>query len=195
MTSYTKSRRVKLDFHISAGCAGPFYAVRNMAISTDVTTITKIVVRELSTGAVTCRRCSTNAQPERGTTMTMAPERPLVDDQTSPGERMSARQRLKLVLVLGFLIALGPLTIDMYLPALPTITDDLQTTAAAVQLTLTGTLAGLALGQLLIGPGSEAIGRGKPLLIGVAVHILASILCVIAPNLAVLGTLRVLQGL
>ncbi|MEU8610085.1 Bcr/CflA family drug resistance efflux transporter, partial [Actinoplanes sp. NPDC048791] len=60
---------------------------------------------------------------------------------------MSPRERLQLVLVLGFLIALGPLTIDMYLPSLPTITDDLQTTTAAVQLTLTGTLAGLALGQ------------------------------------------------
>ena len=127
--------------------------------------------------------------------MTMAPERPLVEDQTSPGERMTARQRLNLVLVLGFLIALGPLTIDMYLPALPTITDDLQTTAAAVQLTLTGTLAGLALGQLLIGPVSDAVGRRVPLLFGVGVHILASVLCVIAPNLATLGTLRVLQGL
>ncbi len=127
--------------------------------------------------------------------MTMTSDRLDTSQALSPGERMTARQRLQLVLVLGSLIALGPLTIDMYLPALPTITDDLQTTAAAVQLTLTGTLAGLALGQLLIGPVSDAIGRRKPLLAGVAVHILASLLCVIAPNLAVLGTLRVLQGL
>ncbi len=98
-------------------------------------------------------------------------------------------------LILGGFVAIGPRTIDMYLPALPTITSDLETTAAAVQLTLTGTLAGLALGQLLIGPLSDAIGRRTPLLFGVAVHILASVLCVIAPNLAVLGTLRVLQGL
>ena len=108
---------------------------------------------------------------------------------------MSPRQRLRLVFVLGFLIALGPLTIDMYLPSLPTITTDLASTAAAVQLTLTGTLAGLALGQLLVGPVSDAVGRRTPLLIGVGVHILASVCCVIAPNLAVLGTLRVLQGL
>jgi len=127
--------------------------------------------------------------------MTMAPARLDTPEVLSQGERMSARERLTLVLVLGSLIALGPLTIDMYLPALPTITGDLQTTAAAVQLTLTGTLAGLALGQLLIGPLSDAVGRRKPLLAGVAVHILASLLCVIAPNLAVLGTLRVLQGL
>jgi DHA1 family bicyclomycin/chloramphenicol resistance-like MFS transporter len=113
----------------------------------------------------------------------------------TPGELMSPHERLRLVLVLGFLIALGPLTIDMYLPSLPTITDELHTTAAAVQLTLTGTLAGLGVGQLLIGPLSDAVGRRAPLLAGVAVHIAASILCAIAPNLAVLGTLRVLQGL
>jgi hypothetical protein len=82
----------------------------------------------------------------------------------------------------------------MYLPALPTITADLATSAAAVQLTLTGTLAGIGLGQLLVGPLSDAYGRRRPLLAGVGLHIIASLLCVIAPNLAVLGTLRVLQG-
>ncbi|MEU4219103.1 multidrug effflux MFS transporter [Actinoplanes sp. NPDC026623] len=127
--------------------------------------------------------------------MTQAPERTAAPAAPTPGELMSPRERLRLVLVLGFLIALGPLTIDMYLPSLPTITDELHTTAATVQLTLTGTLAGLALGQLLIGPVSDAAGRRGPLIAGVAVHIAASILCVIAPNLAVLGALRVLQGL
>ena len=97
--------------------------------------------------------------------------------------------------MLGFLTALGPLTIDMYLPSLPTISTDLQASAAAVQLTLTGTLIGLAFGQLLVGPLSDAVGRRMPLLAGIAVHVLASVLCVIAPNLAMLGTLRVLQGL
>src|SRR4051812_28398750 len=125
--------------------------------------------------------------------MTLAPER--VESDLSPGDLMSPRQRLTLVLVLGLLIALGPFTIDMYLPSLPTITTDLHSTAAAVQLTLTGTLAGLAVGQLLIGPVSDAIGRRTPLLFGVGLHILASVFCVVAPNLAVLGTLRVLQGL
>ncbi|MFG1762791.1 multidrug effflux MFS transporter [Micromonospora parva] len=108
---------------------------------------------------------------------------------------MTNRQRVQLVLVLGALIAIGPLTIDMYLPALPAITAGLQTTETAVQLTLTGTLAGLALGQLLIGPLSDVVGRRKPLLAGLAAHIVASVLCVFAPNIAVLGTLRVLQGL
>ncbi|MEU8081596.1 multidrug effflux MFS transporter [Catellatospora citrea] len=108
---------------------------------------------------------------------------------------MSGAQQLRLVLVLGSLIAIGPLTIDMYLPALPAITDDLATTSTAVQLTLTGTLAGLGLGQLAIGPLSDAYGRRKPLILGLLVHVLASALCVIAPDVLTLGALRVLQGL
>jgi DHA1 family bicyclomycin/chloramphenicol resistance-like MFS transporter len=108
---------------------------------------------------------------------------------------MSGGQRLRLVLVLGSLIAIGPLTIDMYLPALPAITDDLGTTSTAVQLTLTGTLAGLGLGQLVIGPLSDAYGRRRPLILGLLVHVLASALCVVAPDVVTLGALRVLQGL
>jgi DHA1 family bicyclomycin/chloramphenicol resistance-like MFS transporter len=107
----------------------------------------------------------------------------------------SSRQRLKLVLVLGALIALGPLTIDMYLPALPSIATDLETTSSTIQLTLTGTLLGLAFGQLLIGPISDAVGRKGPLLAGTALHVLASVMCLIAPNVELLGAARVLQGL
>lgn len=113
----------------------------------------------------------------------------------TPGDLMSRRQRLRLVLVLGSLIAVGPLTIDMYLPALPALVTDFGTTSAAVQMTLTGTLAGLALGQLVIGPLSDAVGRRKPLIAGIALHVVASLLCVVAPNIAVLGALRVVQGL
>lgn len=108
-----------------------------------------------------------------------------------PQERPSA----KFVLTLGALIAIGPLTIDTYLPAFPSITTDLETTSAAVQLTLTGTLIGMAVGQLLIGPISDSIGRRRPLVAGIAVHVLASLLCVVAPNILTLGILRVLQGL
>ncbi|MDG4768621.1 multidrug effflux MFS transporter [Solwaraspora sp. WMMD406] len=111
------------------------------------------------------------------------------------GEQLGRWQRIRLILVLGTLIAIGPLTIDMYLPALPAISDDLRTTAAGVQLTLTGTLAGLAIGQLIIGPLSDVLGRRRPLLLGMALHVLASVFCVVAPDVAVLGTLRVVQGL
>ena len=102
--------------------------------------------------------------------------------------------RLTMILVLGALVALGPLTIDMYLPALPALTADLATTSSTAQLTLTGTLVGLALGQLVIGPLSDTLGRRRPLLAGAALHIAASLAITVAPNVAVVGVLRVLQG-
>jgi DHA1 family bicyclomycin/chloramphenicol resistance-like MFS transporter len=103
--------------------------------------------------------------------------------------------KARLAVTLGAFVAVGPLTIDMYLPALPALRADLDTTSATVQLTLTGTLVGLALGQLLIGPWSDALGRRRPLLAGVALHVLASLLVLVAPNVAVLAGLRVLQGM
>lgn len=102
---------------------------------------------------------------------------------------------VKMILILGSIIAVGPLTIDMYLPALLSIGEDLRADATQVQLTLTGTLLGLGLGQLLIGPLSDAFGRRRPLLYGMGLHVVASLLCLVAPNVAVLGALRVLQGL
>jgi MFS transporter, DHA1 family, multidrug resistance protein len=102
--------------------------------------------------------------------------------------------RARLALLLGAFVAVGPLTVDLYLPALPAITEDLATTSATVQLTLTGTLIGLALGQLVLGPLSDALGRRGPLLAGTVVHVVASALTILAPNMAVLGVLRVLQG-
>ena len=64
-----------------------------------------------------------------------------------------------------------------------------------MQLTLTGTLAGLALGQLIVGPLSDSLGRRRPLMAGIVLHMLASVLCVLAPNIAALGVARVLQGM
>ncbi len=125
----------------------------------------------------------------------LATEHEVAPSVENPSEPTAAAERLRVILVLGALIALGPLTIDMYLPALPSIVDDLNSSAAAVQLTLTGTLIGLALGQLVIGPLSDIVGRRIPLIAGTAVHIVASLLCVVAPNVAVLGVFRGLQGL
>jgi DHA1 family bicyclomycin/chloramphenicol resistance-like MFS transporter len=99
-----------------------------------------------------------------------------------------------MIVVLGVMVALGPLTIDMYLPALPKIADDLAVSSSVVQLTLTGTLAGLALGQLIVGPLSDSLGRRRPLMAGIVLHTAASVLCMLAPNLVVLGLARVLQG-
>jgi DHA1 family bicyclomycin/chloramphenicol resistance-like MFS transporter len=117
-----------------------------------------------------------------------------VDRSEQSAESPSGAARLKIILVLGALIALGPLTIDMYLPALPALGADLMASESAVQLTLTGTLVGLGLGQLVIGPLSDAVGRRKPLIAGTAVHIAASLLVLVAPNVLVLGLLRTLQG-
>lgn len=100
-----------------------------------------------------------------------------------------------MIVVLGALVALGPLTIDMYLPALPSIADELSVSSSVAQLTLTGTLAGLALGQLLVGPLSDSLGRRRPLMAGIVLHMLASVLCMLAPDITVLGVARGLQGM
>jgi MFS transporter, DHA1 family, multidrug resistance protein len=117
-----------------------------------------------------------------------------LDRSEQLAESPTGAARIKIILVLGALIALGPLTIDMYLPALPALGSDLGASESAVQLTLTGTLVGLGLGQLIIGPLSDAVGRRTPLIAGTVVHIAASLLCLIAPNVVVLGVLRTLQG-
>jgi DHA1 family bicyclomycin/chloramphenicol resistance-like MFS transporter len=100
----------------------------------------------------------------------------------------------RVVLLLGSLIALGPLSIDLYLPALPELTDDLSASPSSVQLTLTGILVGLGLGQLVIGPLTDVYGRRRPLLVGMAVSVVSSLLCAVAPTIVVLDILRVLQG-
>lgn len=99
-----------------------------------------------------------------------------------------------MIVVLGLLVALGPLTIDMYLPALPRIAEELSVSSSIAQLTLTGTLAGLAIGQLVIGPLSDSLGRRKPLMAGIVLHMLASLLCMFAPDITTLGIARGLQG-
>jgi DHA1 family bicyclomycin/chloramphenicol resistance-like MFS transporter len=99
------------------------------------------------------------------------------------------------VIVLGALTALGPFTVDLYLPAFPIVEADLNTTAVAIQLTLTATTIGFALGQLLVGPWSDKIGRRTPLIAATALHIAASLAIVYAPDVAWVGVLRVLQGI
>lgn len=100
-----------------------------------------------------------------------------------------------MIVILGALVGLGLLTIDMYLPALPKIADELAVSSSVAQLTLTGTLAGLALGQLIIGPLSDSLGRRRPLMAGIVLHMLASVLCMLAPDITVLGVARFLQGM
>jgi DHA1 family bicyclomycin/chloramphenicol resistance-like MFS transporter len=98
------------------------------------------------------------------------------------------------VVILGLLSTFGPLSIDMYLPGLPDLVDDLNTSAALGQLTLTSCMLGLALGQLVAGPLSDAWGRRRPLLVGLIGFVVASAVCAAAPSIETLIVLRLLQG-
>lgn len=99
-----------------------------------------------------------------------------------------------LALLLGLLAIMGPLNIDMYLPSFPGIAEDLGTSISLVQVSLTACLLGLAFGQMIIGPLSDAKGRKKPLLISTSLFVASSLLCALAPNIYVLIAARFLQG-
>lgn len=111
-----------------------------------------------------------------------------------PGDALSSRQRLVYVLILGALTALGPFTIDLYLPAFPVLESELGVSPAAVQLTLTGTMIGFGLGQLIVGPWSDKVGRRMPLILATLVHVLACVGAAMASDIFVLGGFRLLQG-
>ena len=107
-----------------------------------------------------------------------------------------ARTRISagLILLLSALTAVGPLTFDTYLAAFPQIADDLDASRATVQLTLTATLAGLAVGQVLLGSLSDTFGRRRPLLGGLAVYVLSSAALVVADSIELFTALRFVQG-
>ncbi|WP_306231523.1 multidrug effflux MFS transporter [Agrococcus beijingensis] len=112
----------------------------------------------------------------------------------SPGDGLTRGRRITTLVVLGLLAGLGPFTIDLYLPAFPAVKRAFDTTDAAVQLTLSATTLGFAFGQLVVGPLSDRIGRRRPLLIATSVHVLASVGVALAPDIASLLVLRVVQG-
>ena len=101
----------------------------------------------------------------------------------------------RLAIVLGALSAMGPLAIDMYLPALPTISRDLGASASAVQLSLAAYFIGIALGQAFYGPLSDRLGRKPALYSGLIIFALASVGCALAPSIEVLVVCRFLQAL
>lgn len=102
--------------------------------------------------------------------------------------------KLKLVVIIGALSAFGPLSIDMYLPGLPSLTQDLGGETWQAQLTLTACLLGLAGGQIVAGPLSDELGRKRPLVIGLFAYAVASLLCALSPSVPVLISLRLVQG-
>lgn len=110
------------------------------------------------------------------------------------GYSTAARFRLGMVFILGTLASFGPLSLDMYLPALPQVAADLHTTASLAQLSLTFCLLGLALGQIIVGPLSDMKGRRKPLIISMVLYTLSSLLCAFSPSVAFLIIMRFIQG-
>ncbi|RAJ58271.1 DHA1 family bicyclomycin/chloramphenicol resistance-like MFS transporter [Streptomyces sp. Amel2xB2] len=115
----------------------------------------------------------------------------------APAVRLGARRRAGLLVtfILGGLTALPALSMDMYLPALPAVGGTLHTPAATAQLTLTGCLLGLAVGQLVVGPMSDQFGRRRPLLIGMSGYVVAGVACAFAPTVETLIVCRLVQGL
>ena len=107
----------------------------------------------------------------------------------------STKKKFYLVLILGMLTAIGPFSIDMYLPAFPDIAKNLHTTIAQVTLSLSSFFIGISAGQLLYGPLLERFGRKKPLYAGLCIYLLASVGCAMAQSVNALIILRLLQAL
>ncbi|MCX4647005.1 MULTISPECIES: multidrug effflux MFS transporter [unclassified Streptomyces] len=117
-----------------------------------------------------------SATPDRPATRTRAVGRPLA-------------------IVLCLLTVFGPISMDLYLPVLPALTDELGAATSTAQLTVTACLFGLALGQTIAGPLSDRFGRRRPLLIGVVAYVLTSVLCAVSPTVETLVAARFVQGL
>lgn len=103
-------------------------------------------------------------------------------------------KRLTLILILGSLAALGPLSIDMYLPAFPDMSRSFGASASSIQLSLTACMLGMAIGQIIVGPLSDVRGRKRPLILALFAYLLASLACAFAPTIEILIALRFVQG-
>lgn len=119
--------------------------------------------------------------------------RPLTG-KAPPADQTAGRVTTLQVVTLALLAAISPLATGMYLPGLPAMASDFGTDATMVQLTVTTLLAGLAVGQLILGPLSDRWGRRRPLLVSGTVCVAASVVCVLAPTVEVLIAARFLQG-
>ncbi|MBU4466438.1 MAG: multidrug effflux MFS transporter [Actinobacteria bacterium] len=149
---------------------------------------------QTSTGSIRTTTGSIRTASPTGAIRTLGPNPATAPIMLHPGDAISNRRRVLYIILLGALTALGPFTIDLYLPAFPVLEADFQTTAAAIQLTLTGTMIGFALGQLIVGPLSDKMGRRMPLIIVTALHVVASTAAALAPTLGTLSIARVLMG-
>jgi MFS transporter, DHA1 family, multidrug resistance protein len=112
-----------------------------------------------------------------------------------PLRAMNSPKRPLLILILGLLSAIGPFSIDMYLPGFPIMATSLHTTVDRVAYSLSSFFIGLCAGQLLVGPLLDRFGRKKPLCIGLVLYILASIACSLATSVEALIAFRFVQAL
>ena len=113
-------------------------------------------------------------------------------NQNNMGKRNSL---LFLFVLLGALTAFGPFVTDMYLPSLPSMAYYFQTSSSMVQLGLTTSMIGLAVGQLFFGPISDKYGRRLPLLGAILLFIVSTVGCIFAPSIEVFLFLRLIQGI
>lgn len=112
-----------------------------------------------------------------------------------PNQAINTAREGRFILLLGALVAFGPLSIDLYLPALPAIAAGLSASAEAVQLSITVFLGGFSLGMLFYGPMSDRYGRRTVMLTGIALFVLASLACMLATAVEFLIAARFLQAL
>ena len=113
----------------------------------------------------------------------------------TPGLAKAAKAPLGFIILLGALTAFGPLSIDMYLPALPSLTKSLHATGAAGQWTVAAFFIGISIGQLFYGPLSDRYGRRPPLLFGIGLYLVATLGCMLASSIGMLIGFRILQAL
>jgi len=121
---------------------------------------------------------------------------PMENDMPTTAHRRSAPRGVpkRTLAILGMLSIFAPISLDLYLPRLPQLADDLGTSASAAQLSLTTCMLGLALGQVIAGTASDRFGRRFPLMVGLAAYVAASALCALAPSISVLLLVCFIQG-
>ncbi|MEP7318745.1 MAG: multidrug effflux MFS transporter, partial [Panacibacter sp.] len=108
---------------------------------------------------------------------------------------MKGKDKFLVIVILGLLSAIGPFSIDMYLPGFPDIAADLHSTVAHVSLSLSSFFIGISFGQLIYGPLIDRFGRKKPLYAGLFVYLIASVGCAFASSVNALIALRLVQAL
>ena len=112
--------------------------------------------------------------------------------QTLPDQQNS---RIFILLFMSMLSAFGPFVTDFYLPALPQLVNNFDTTTSLVQLTLTFSMLGLAIGQMIIGPLSDKLGRRNPLIISLILFVISTVACLYANDIHTFIVCRLIQGL